>query len=110
MLTCPLAAGWHYLPNFKDVAAEVPLPNFIFAGEVKTILMGRGDRKLVSAQLPFSCPFCSIMLLPVNSPQHHTAPQLNPCQQASPACCCQATLQAAKQPTAPGLQGRHMME
>ena len=53
MLTCLLAAGWHYLPNFKDVAAEVPLPNFIFAGEVK----------ITSAQLPFSCQlFCSTSL------------------------------------------------
>ena len=50
--TCLLAAGWHYLPKFKDVAAAVPLPNFISAGEVK----------IISAQLPFSCHFCSTTL------------------------------------------------
>ena len=42
MLTCLLATGWHYLPNFKDVAAAVPLPDFIMAGETKFNVGGWG--------------------------------------------------------------------
>ena len=72
MLTCLLAAGWHYLPNFKDVAAEVPLPNFIFAGEVKMIFSS------AALQLPILLQHLAAHALPVNlsspsAPRHVAA-------------------------------------
>ncbi len=85
MLTCLQAAGWHHLPNLKDVAAAVPLPNFILAGEVMMLERG-GIWKLVSAPLP-------VNLL---SPRHHAALQLNPWQRTTPARWSSAALQAAK--------------
>ena len=48
VLSCLLTAGYDYLPNFKDVVATVPLPNFIFAGEVK---METGDLSCFSDSL-----------------------------------------------------------
>lgn len=42
VLTCLLAAGAHYLPNVKDVAAAAPLPKFILAGEMMLPAGGGG--------------------------------------------------------------------
>ncbi len=101
MLTCSPTAGFDYLPNFKDVAAAVPLPNFIFASEFKLErVVGCGfaaelARELVSpemgfwlakaniaSQLPFSCQLlinhaAPALHLKLPSPQHHAALQLN---------------------------------
>ena len=76
MLTYLLAAGWHYLPNFKDVAAEVPLPNFIFAGEMKMIVMGRGvSSSLLQLSRPsaanFAAPHCTCAACHLLITQHH---------------------------------------
>ena len=82
-LTCLLPAGWHYLPNLKDVAAVVPLPNFIFAGEVKMTLGGRWGSQACLSSAAFQLPLLQHHAageVPVNllSPQHHAALQLNP--------------------------------